>query len=108
MQRGEIAKGMSQDAVVLAWGSPAAAWEGYHKGANSLRWDYFASQPVVTNHYYGAYGFGGYGYGGYGHHGRYGYTGYGLGFGPEVAYIPYRKSTVWFVNNRVDSWERLR
>ncbi len=32
----------------------------------------------------------------------------GFGFGPEIAYIPYRVASVWFINNRVDSWERAR
>jgi hypothetical protein len=101
VQRGEIAKGMPPDAVVLAWGAPAMSYEGNKKGQASLRWDYTSAYPVYTAAYYG-----GYGYGGYGHHGRYGY--YGYGFGPELTYVPYRSSSVWFVNNRVESWERLR
>lgn len=105
VERGEIAKGMSEDAVWLAWGPPAMRYEGYQKGRTSERWDYTAARPVYANHYYGMYGFGG-----YGHHGRYGhpYSAYGFGFAPEVAYVPYRKASVWFVSSRVDSWERLR
>ena len=34
--------------------------------------------------------------------------GVGFGVGPEVAYVPYRVGSVWFINHRVDSWERAR
>ncbi len=110
VQRGEITKGMSQNAVLLAWGPPTLRYDGYHNGRSSQRWDYTAAQPVYTTGFYGAYGYGGYYGRGYrGYHGYYGpYSGYGFGFAPEVTYVPYHKSSVWFVNNRVDAWESLR
>ena len=105
VQRGELAKSMSPNAVLLAWGSPSMRYEGYQKGRAAQRWDYTAAHPVYTNQYFGAYSFGGYGH--YGHY-AYPYSGYGFGFGPEVAYLPYCKASVWFVDGRVDAWERLR
>ena len=105
VQRGEISKGMSQTAVLLAWGPPSMRYEGYNQGHASMRWDYSGASPVYSTQFYGGYGFGGYGY-----RGRYGYpyAGYGFGFAPEVAYVPYHRSSIWFVNNRVDAWESLR
>ena len=49
---------------------------------------------------------GGYGYG-FSPYGPYRSQAY-YGFGPEVAYVPYRIASVWFIENRVDSWERAR
>ncbi|MEI6656771.1 MAG: hypothetical protein WCP45_18550 [Verrucomicrobiota bacterium] len=107
VQQGALAKGMSQNAVLLAWGAPSMRYEGFRNGCSALRWDYTAASPVYTSTF-----FGGYSYGGYGHHGPYGSPyrgyGYGIGFAPEIGYLPYHKSSVWFVNNRVDAWERLR
>ncbi|MCF7731491.1 MAG: hypothetical protein K9N23_07380 [Akkermansiaceae bacterium] len=98
VRQGVLAKGMHQDAVLLAWGAPSLRFEGYKDGKASERWDYTGSQPVYTSSFYGGYG----GYGGrYG--GRYG----GYGFAPTVTYIPYCKSRVWFANHRVDAWERV-
>ena len=110
VQQGELAKGMTQNAVFLAWGPPSMRYEGNQKGQSAMRWDYTAAYPVYTSSYFGAYSYGG--YGGYGHHGHHSYPyhgyGYGFGFAPEITYAPYRQSSVWFVNNRVDAWERLR
>ena len=106
VQRGELAKGMSPDAVMLAWGAPALQYKGYHQDRPAMRWDYTGARAVYSGPYYGMYGYGG--YGGYGYHGRYGYSTYGFGFAPELAYVPYRRASVWFVNHRVDAWDRLR
>lgn len=95
VQQGNLAKGMSQEAVLLAWGPPAQRFEGFTGGKASDRWDYAGAYPVYTQRFYGGYGFG---------YGRHGYP-YG-GFGPDVTLVPYRKATVWFVNHRVDAWER--
>ncbi len=106
VQQGNIAKGLSKNAVFLAWGQPAMRYEGSKTGRPVTRWDYTSVYPVYGGSYYGAYGFGG-----YGHRGRHGHRGYpyaAYGFGPEISYVPYCKASVWFVNNRVDSWERLR
>ena len=101
VQQGLIARGMSPDAVILAWGSPSQRLEGNKDGKATERWDYAGSRPVYSNNFYGSYG---YGYGPYGR--RYSALGYGIG--PEVAYVPYRLASVWFTNNRVDAWERAR
>ena len=110
VQQGTLAKGMSQNAVFLAWGPPAMRYEGFHNDHSAQRWDYTAVSPVYTSTFFGGYSYGGHGH--HGHHGPYGspYHGYGYGIGlaPEVSYVPYHKSSVWFVNNRVDAWERLR
>lgn len=100
VSRGEIAKGMSKDAVALAWGSPASQIEGLRNGKFSERWDYMGREAVTRNHFFGGYSSGGYG--------PYRYSGYRAGFGPEITYIPYRKASVWFVGGRVDEWERQR
>jgi hypothetical protein len=101
VRQGGIAKGMARDAVLLSWGAPARRFEGSQGGKSTERWDYTGSRPVYTSNFYG-----GYGYGRYGGYGR--YSGMGLGFGPEIAYIPYRSATVWFISGKVDSWERIR
>lgn len=100
VSRGEIAKGMDKSAVDLAWGRPSASVEGIRGDKRMERWEYNGSKPVVTNSFFGGYG--------YGNYGPYRYSGIGAGFGPEVTYIPYRKSTVWFLEGRVDEWERVR
>jgi len=108
VQRGELAKGMSPDAVMLAWGPPSMRFEGYHQGRASMRWDYTGATAVYSEPFYGIYG----GYGIHGGHGYYGhyphpYSAYAFGFAPELTYVPYRRASVWFVNNQVDGWERL-
>jgi hypothetical protein len=100
VQQGQIERGMTPDAVYLAWGPPARTFQGSKNGRFTERWDYAGTRPVYTNNFYGSYGR----Y--YGPYRRYGY--YGMGWGPEVAYIPYRIGSVWFINNKVDSWERAR
>ncbi|MEO8614118.1 MAG: hypothetical protein ABI600_03175 [Luteolibacter sp.] len=99
IQQGQIAHGMSLDAVALAWGPPSQRFQGFKEQQSTERWDYAGSRPVYSTGFYGSYG-----YGGYGPYGRYSPLGYAGG--PEIAYIPYRLASVWFVDNRVDSWER--
>jgi len=101
VQRGIIARGMTADAVFLAWGKPTAVVVGSRNGKNNERWDYTGSRPVYTSTIYGSYG-----YGGYRGRGGYGYSGFGFGMGPDVAYVPHRLASVWFVNHSVDAWER--
>lgn len=105
VQQGQLARGMSTDAVYLAWGPPARIFQGSKDGKLTERWDYGGAQAVPVTNFYGAYGYGG---GRYGPHGRHGYSGIGFGFGPEIAYVPYRVASVRFINGRVDSWERVR
>jgi hypothetical protein len=109
VEQGQIARGMSPDAVYIAWGGPSNTFMGSYKGRESERWDYTGARPVYSSNFYGGYGYGyGRGYGGY--RGRYGhhYSGLGYGFGPEISYVPTHIASVWFVNHRVDSWERAR
>jgi hypothetical protein len=103
VEQGQISRGMPRDAVYLAWGRPARVFQGSKDGKLTERWDYAGTQPVYHTNFYGSYGsycgpWRGRGY----------YSGYGFGFGPEVAYIPYRIASVWFVDGLVDSWERAR
>lgn len=107
VREGRIDKGMSPDAVFLAWGRADREYEGGTDGRPTLRWDYFGSQPVYTGG--GWSGYYDYGYGpGWGRYGRYPAYGYGFSVGPQIDYIPYRRATVEFRNNRVVSWERAR
>lgn len=98
VRRGELAPGMGPDAVYLAWGGPARVYEGSEKGARTMRWDYSGTMPVTTMGWEGYYG--------YGRYGR--YPVYGAMMVPEVAYVPYRRASVWFRNEKVESWERSR
>lgn len=97
--KGQLAEGMSKDAVFLAWGDPAQRMEGRKEGKSMERWDYAGTRPVYTGGVYGGYGSGPWRYGSY--------HGVGFGLGPEVTYLPYRRASVWFVGDQVDSWERL-
>ena len=100
VEQGKISRGMGKDAVYLAWGRPSGVFQGSKNGRATERWDYAGTRPVYTTNFYGAYG------PWYGPHGcRRGYYGY-YGFGPEIAYVPYRLASVWFIDERVDSWER--
>lgn len=100
VEQGQVDRGMSQDAVYLAWGAPSRVFQGSKDNRLTERWDYAGTRPVYTNTFYGSYGR-------YcGPYRRFGYS--GIGWGPEVAYIPYRIASVWFIDGRVDSWERVR
>lgn len=99
VSNGQIAEGMSPGGVFLALGSPDRRLEGSSQGKRTMRWDYNSLYPVYRNHFWGGWGRG------WGHRGRrFG----GLGWGPSIDYIPARSSTVWFENDRVRSWERVR
>ena len=106
VQQGQLARGMSPDAVYLAWGRPSSTFQGSRNGQLSERWDYVGSAPVAVTSFYGGYGYGG--FGGRGYHGHHGYSSIGMGFGPELAYVPYRIGSVLFIDHRVDSWERAK
>ena len=96
--QGQLTRGMTRDAVALAWGYPSQRFEGFKESKKMERWDYIGTRPVYVTNYYGGYG--------YGPYGRHGYTGFG--FGPDIAYVPDRYASVWFANDRVDAWERGR
>ena len=101
VEQGQIAKGMSPDAVLLAWGQPERRTEGSAGGVSTMRWDYAGLKPVYNTGFYGGYGYGG---GGYGRYGRRGYP--YVGVTPSVSYVPERRATVLFRSGRVHSWER--
>ncbi|GAA5118684.1 hypothetical protein JIN84_22805 [Luteolibacter yonseiensis] len=103
VRQGQLAPGMSPEAVVLAWGNAEQRYEGSRNGRPAERWDYVGSRPVYSADLftgYGPYGYGPYGYGPYSH--------YGYGIGPDVAFVPYRIGSVWFTGGKVESWERVR
>jgi hypothetical protein len=104
VKRGELARGMSPEAVFIAWGKPTERYQGLNGGESTERWDYTRNRPVYTNQV--GFGFGqGFGFG----RG----CGYGGGFNslfisPEVTYIPQRSASVLFKKNKVDAWERMQ
>jgi hypothetical protein len=100
VSRGRIAEGMSPDAVYLALGSPDRQLDGFSDGVRTMRWDYTTLRPIYHNSFYGGFGYG---------RGHY-YDRYssGFGFGPTIEYVPARAGTVWFEDERVQSWERIR
>ncbi len=101
VSNGQIEEGMSPGAVFLALGSPDRRLEGSSKGKRTLRWDYNSLRPIYRSSFFGSFGHGfGRGFG------RRRFSKFG--FGPTVSYIPVRSSTVWFENNQVRSWERVR
>jgi hypothetical protein len=69
--QGQIAPGMSKNAVWLAWGAPEQKVNGYARGTATETWIYYTTTT------YPGYGYG-YPYG----YGRFGYGPYGYGFGP--------------------------
>ena len=100
VKQGELGKGMSKDAVSIAWGTPAQSLEGFRDGKTMERWDYQGRRPIFSNQFFGSYQSRIYG--------GNPYSGLVGGFGPQVVYVPYRKGTVWFLNGRVSEWESLR
>jgi outer membrane protein assembly factor BamE (lipoprotein component of BamABCDE complex) len=100
IKQGQIAKGMSRDAVLFAWGNPAVKFEGFENSAATERWDYTKSKAVYSTYY--SEGFG------YGRYNRRGYSNVGIAIGPEFTYVPTHSASVWFRKGRVASWERAR
>ena len=104
VQQGQIARGMSPMPFI----SLGAAFRNFPRiqgrqstpSAGTTR----AQARCYATSFYGGYG---YGYGPYGPTAP-SDTLYRLRLGPEIAYVPYRIASVWFVNSRVDSWERAR
>lgn len=95
VQQGRIEKGMTKDAVFLAWGKPATApMVGEKDGKRFERWVYTVSRAVPVD------SFGG--YWGYDPWCRHGWGPYG---GMNVAYVPEDVASVTFENDRVTEWE---
>jgi hypothetical protein len=108
VRRGQIAEGMSRDAVFLAWGRPGRVMSGSRDGRGRERWAYFHTAPVSTM----GVGYGGWGphpfYSSFGVHPLYGYGfGPGWGWGSGIDYVPYIERTVEFANGKVVAWERM-
>lgn len=99
VREGKLTQGMGPDAVELAWGEPSRRYHGSREGKSLARWDYLGSRPVTVSNFHGSHMPG---WGPYGHR----YPIHGLG--PDIAYVPYREASVWFVEGRVDAWESAR
>lgn len=95
VQQGRICKGMTKDAVFLAWGKPASApMVGEKDGRRFERWVYTITRAVPMD------SFGGYWYSDPWY--RHGWGPYG---GMNVAYVPEDVASVTFENDRVTEWE---
>lgn len=111
IQRGELARGMSRDAVMLAWGRPSESFEGTEKGVNMERWNYLGSRTTYQDNFGMGFGnawggpwvgpWGGPFCGGPGMFQSFYY-------GPQAIRTPYQKATVLFVRDKVESWERMK
>lgn len=100
VRRGEIAIGMSKDAVMIAWGEPSRVFEGGKEGKNRERWEYVKTRavqdPYGPSPFYPSY-----------RHGRcYGYRDPYMGH--HTTYVSYTTASVTFVDGKVESWERAR
>lgn len=97
---GNIASGMSQDAVYFSWGRPARVTSETRKRLQTVRWDYARLKPLTRD--------------------PDAYTSYGRAFThpsypdqltssirPSRDPIPYRSATVWFIDGKVAEWERV-
>ncbi len=102
VRQGQITSGMPPEAVILAWGTPTQRYQGFKNSKLTERWDYAISRPIDITDSYGVYG------SGYRPYGSWRNPSLGYGIGPEVAYVPYRVASVWFIDQRVDSWERAQ
>jgi len=96
VEQGKIDRGMSPEAVFLAWGNPDRRIEGEKAGVPTMRWDYYGLYPVHTTGFFGGFGWGS---------GCF-YGGPYYSVAPQITYLPERRATVVFRNRRVDSWER--
>lgn len=96
VQQGRIARGMSKEAVFLAWGKPASApMVGEKNGKRFERWVYTVSRAVPVDSFGGGYWCGG-------PWCRHGWWPYG---GMDVAYVPENVASVTFENDCVTEWE---
>ncbi len=122
VSKGQLRKGMSKDAVFLAWGKASRETDTFKDNKRTTRWDYTSLSPVYSNSFYGGVssrygGFGhSYGYGRYGRSGRfrgrgfYGGRGYynGFGVGTNVYYQPKTNAQVLFENDKVTGWSVVK
>ena len=106
-KQGRIKKGMTKDAVFIAWGKPHGVTSGNRNGKDFENWVYTRSTPVYRNGFYSRVG---YGWGGYGRRGRgWGGPNYGVGFNPGVRYVQRTAASVSFDHRHtVKEWTSVR
>jgi hypothetical protein len=102
VRKGELTRGMSREAVALAWGAPDSVFRGSRHNRPTERWDYAGATPVTVGSFAGCDGMGFGPHTPYGPYGRHSY----YGFPRDMAFIPYRIASVWFIDGKADSWER--
>ena len=102
VNRGEIKKGMTKEAVFLAWGKPDRTGGGENKKGRYERWTYTTLEPIVNQSIYGGFGYGRF----HPFIGRRRGWFYQPGFGTQVDYIPRPAAYVDFRNGRVTDWQR--
>lgn len=95
VQQGRIEKGMTPNAVLLAWGAPDSQIHGEKDGRKLERWIYRGYETVTVmsdpiGPYMGPYGW----------------------YDPfyprtSTAYVPTQAAYVEFVNGKVSSWEKV-
>lgn len=95
VQQGRICKGMTKDAVFLAWGKPASApMVGERDGKRFERWVYTVTRAVPMENF-----------GGWWYSDPWYYRSWGPYGGMSVAYVPENVASVTFENDRVTEWE---
>ena len=103
VNQGQIERGMSKEAVFLAWGKPDRTGGGENKKGRYERWTYTSLRPVYHQTFSAGIGYGRY-YPYYGRRRR------GLfyypGFSTAVDYVPEPSAYVDFRNGRVTDWQR--
>lgn len=98
---GDIAEGMSKDAVYLAWGTPERIYKGESDGTAKERWVYTRTRPETRTSI-------GLGYGTYPRYSRWGYRGCVYHGFPNTVYVSEKVATIIFVGDKVESWERKK
>lgn len=102
VQTGQIAEGMTKDAVYLAWGRPDGVLAGSENGKSTELWRYTRLQPVYRQRI----GMGmGWGYGPYCGRGRRHYDPF---YDQGLEYVPVTAGVVRFRNGKVTGWEAAR
>lgn len=106
VSNGDLAEGMSKDAVFLAWGKPDKVTDSTMHGAKSELWMYTGREARPTTSIGIGYGFP---YGA-GFFDRYNYENHGPGwdFESDVRMVETMDRTVHFKNGSVVGWQRTR
>lgn len=93
---GQIAEGLSKEAVFIAWGRPNRKSNGSSNGRRTERWSYAGYDTVHGTSL-------GLGYS-YGYWSDPYYYGPSLYYQPSVTYVPYERKWVEFTKNRVSAY----